>query len=69
MNIQEAIEKYQTIGYEYDEAESKVSQDIILSQIAKSKYRKNITIKGGVVIHNISNDIRRADEGFGYRFY
>lgn len=39
---------------------SKVAQDIILSKIAKSKYRNNITIKGGVVMFNITNDKRRA---------
>ena len=30
------------------------------SEIGKSKYRKNITVKGGVVMHNISKDMRRA---------
>jgi predicted nucleotidyltransferase component of viral defense system len=60
MNIREAIITYQRHGYEYADAESKVSQDIILSKIESSRYKNNITIKGGVVMHNISNDIRRA---------
>ena len=60
MNIREAIITYQSQGYEYVDAESKVSQDIILSKIGNSRYKNNITIKGGVVMHNISNDIRRA---------
>ena len=60
MNIREAIITYQSQGYEYADAESKVSQDIILSKIENSRYKNNITIKGGVVMHNISNDIRRA---------
>ena len=60
MNIKDAILIYQNNGYEYADAESKVSQDIVLSKIGNSKYKYNITIKGGVVIHNISNDIRRA---------
>jgi predicted nucleotidyltransferase component of viral defense system len=60
MNIKEAIIAYQRHGYEYADAESKVSQDIILSKIESSRYKNNITIKGGVVMHNISNDIRRA---------
>jgi predicted nucleotidyltransferase component of viral defense system len=60
MNIREAIIAYQRHGYEYADAESKVSQDIILSKIESSRYKNNITIKGGVVMHNISNDIRRA---------
>lgn len=60
MNIEQAIDNYEKLGYEFEEAESKVCQDIILYKIAKSKFSKNITIKGGVVMHIISNDMRRA---------
>ena len=60
MNIKDAILIYQNNGYEYADAESKVSQDIVLSKIWNSKYKNNITIKGGVVMYNISNNIRRA---------
>lgn len=60
MNIEKAIENYKKIGYEFEEAKAKVSQDIILLKISKSKYANNITIKGGVVMHSISNDLRRA---------
>ena len=60
MNIKDAILFYQNKGYEYADAESKVSQDIVLSKIWNSKYKNNKTIKGGVVMYNISNNIRRA---------
>ncbi|MDO4963469.1 MAG: nucleotidyl transferase AbiEii/AbiGii toxin family protein [bacterium] len=60
MNLQELIRKYVDNGYTDEDASSKVCQDLILTSISNSKYRKNITIKGGVVIHNLSNDIRRA---------
>ena len=60
MNIKDAILFYQNKGHEYADAESKVSQDIVLSKIWNSKYKNNITIKGGVVMYNISNNIRRA---------
>lgn len=60
MNIKDAILFYQNKGYEYADAESKVSQDIVLSKMWNSKYKNNITIKGGVVMYNISNNIRRA---------
>ena len=39
---------------------SKVCQDILLAKISKSSLNRNITIKGGVVMHNISKDNRRA---------
>ncbi len=60
MDIQELLEKYQDNGYNYEDASSKVCQDIILLKLSNSKFSRNITIKGGVVIHNISNDKRRA---------
>ena len=60
MNIYEIVNKYIKSGYSEDDAIPKVAQDIILLKIGNSKYNKNITIKGGVVMHNISNDMRRA---------
>ena len=60
MNIYELINKYVTAGYSEDDAIPKVAQDIILLKIGNSKYNKNITVKGGVVMHNISKDMRRA---------
>ena len=60
MNIESMIEEYTNIGYEYADASSKVCQDILLLKISNSSFKDNITIKGGVVMHSISNDIRRA---------
>ena len=47
-------------GYDFLDASAKVCQDIILAKISKSSLNRNITIKGGVVMHNISKDSRRA---------
>lgn len=60
MNLYELIQKYINKGYEAIDASTKVSQDIVLLKIFKSSFKNHITIKGGVVMHNISNDIRRA---------
>ena len=60
INLLESIDVYLEKGYEDAYATSKVAQDIILSKIAKSNYRNNITVKGGVVMFNITNDKRRA---------
>ena len=35
MNLRDMIEAYVEIGYDYDDAISKVSQDVILIKIAK----------------------------------
>ena len=60
MNLNELIQKYIDNGYKRIYAISKVSQDIILLKISKSKFKEHITIKGGVVMHSISKDKRRA---------
>ena len=60
MDIYELVNKYIVAGYSEDDAIPKVAQDIILLKIGNSKYKRNITVKGGVVMHNISKDMRRA---------
>ena len=60
MDIYEAVNKYVLAGYSEEDAIPKVAQDIVLLKIGNSKYSKNITVKGGVVMHNISKDMRRA---------
>ena len=60
MNINDLVNNYLLLGYEIADAQSKVCQDLILYKIGKSKYAHNITVKGGVVMHNISKSTRRA---------
>ena len=60
MNLEDIVRKNVEEGYELIDDRSKVAQDIILSKISKSEFKKNITIKGGVVMHSISNSVRRA---------
>ena len=60
MNLNDLVNNYLSLGYEIADAQSKVCQDLILYKIGKSKYAHNITVKGGVVMHNISKSTRRA---------
>lgn len=60
MNLNELVNNYLLLGNEVADAQSKVCQDLILYKIGKSKYAHNITVKGGVVMHNISKNSRRA---------
>ena len=60
MNLYELVQKYEEMGYKNADAVAKVAQDIILLKISKSRFNKNVTIKGGVVMHSISNDLRCA---------
>ena len=60
IDISKLAEQIKKEGYSEEYAEAKLCQDIIIYLIANSKFNKNITIKGGVVMGNISNDTRRA---------
>lgn len=60
INIIELVNKYIEEGYNEIYANAKVAQDIILSYLFKSDYKNNITLKGGVVMYNITKDRRRA---------
>lgn len=60
MNLLEEIEKVKKEEYDETNAQARVCQDIILYGIAKGNLSQYVTIKGGVVMRNISNDMRRA---------
>ena len=60
INIKELLIKVNEEGYSDEMAEAKLCQDIILLLFSKSRFNKNVTIKGGVVMRSISNNVRRA---------
>ena len=60
MNLNELVKKYEGKGYKSADATAKVAQDIILLKISKSGFHDNVTIKDGVIMYSISNDLRRA---------
>ena len=68
MNLNDLVNNYLSLGYEIADAQSKVCQDLILYKIGKSKYAHNITVKGGVVMHNISKSARRATRDLDFDF-
>ena len=60
MNLEILRRIYLNNGYTLANASAKICQDIVLNKISKSHIRKNVTIKGGVVMYGLSNDKRRA---------
>lgn len=60
MNLQKMIDEYVSEGLTVALASSRVCQDIVLKAIAGSVLSDNVTIKGGVVMRSITDDIRRA---------
>ena len=60
LNFEKLIEKYTELGYQYKTASSLAGQDVFIYKLFKSKYKDNITLKGGVIMHSISKDKRRT---------
>lgn len=68
MNLQEMIQENISLGYSDENAQAKVCQDLILLGLSKSSLSRNATIKGGVVMRSISNNVRRATQDLDIDF-
>ena len=68
MNLSDMVKNLQELGYKMDDAQARVCQDIILKAISKSSLSQNVTIKGGVVMRSITNNIRRATQDMDIDF-
>ncbi len=68
MKLYDEVKRIEALGYNEQNAQSKLGQDIILKAIADSGMSRNATIKGGVVMRSISNDARRATQDMDIDF-
>lgn len=68
MNLRKEIEKIKAEGYNEANAEARLCQDIILKSIAESSLNRNVTIKGGVIMRNLSKSVRRATQDIDLDF-
>lgn len=68
MNLHELTEEMKKIGYEPDDAEARVCQDIVLKALSLSPLSRNATIKGGVFMRSITNEVRRATQDMDIDF-
>lgn len=68
MNLRELTEEMQNIGYEPDDARARVCQDIVLKALSLSPLSRSATIKGGVVMRSITNNVRRATQDMDIDF-
>lgn len=69
INIAEMIQSENKNGYvQTDQASAKVAQDLILVAISGSSVNKNIAIKGGVVMMNKTQNVRRATRDIDLSF-
>lgn len=68
MNLSDMVRKMQELGYGRDDAEARVCQDVVLKAISQSSLSGNVTIKGGVVMRSMTNNIRRATQDMDIDF-
>lgn len=68
MNLSDMVRKMKELGYETDDAQARVCQDIVLKAISNSPLSRNVTIKGGVVMRSMTNNIRRATQDMDIDF-
>lgn len=68
MNLLKEIEKIKNEGYNEANAQARACQDVILYGISNGRLSRNVTIKGGVVMRNISKDARRATQDIDLDF-
>ena len=68
LSIKDMTDSYQNEGYSEINAQARVCQDIVLKAISESTLNRNVTIKGGIVMRNLSGDIRRATQDIDLDF-
>ena len=66
--IRDMIHHANEDGYNDENAEAKVCQDIVLKALSESSLCRNATIKGGVVMRSITGDARRATQDMDIDF-
>lgn len=68
MLIEEIINKYRKQGHSSRNANNLAAEEIILTKIASSELCENITLKGGIVMFNLSKNDRRVTQDIDFDF-
>lgn len=68
ISLEEEIQKCISQGFAEEQAIAKVGQDVILYAISRSHLNENITVKGGVVMRELSQNSRRATQDIDIDF-
>lgn len=68
MNLIIESKHYIDEGLNEQKASIKVCLDVFLYKLARSRYKENVTIKGGAVMQNISNYLRRFTKDIDFDF-
>jgi len=68
MNLNDIRQSYIEDGLDYQNASARAAQDVVLKMISASPLSEKVTIKGGVLIQQLSKDIRRATLDIDFDF-
>lgn len=60
MKIRNYIRKYYEAGNTINESRNLAAEEIVLTKIAASKYKDKITLKGGILMFNLTKNQRRV---------
>ena len=66
MLINEIINKYVKLGHSYRNAQNLAAEEIVLTKIASSPLANSVTLKGGIVMFNLTKSDRRVTQDIDF---
>ena len=68
MLIRELVNKYVELGHSFKNAQNLAAEEIMLTKIASSPLSDHVTLKGGIVMYNLSKNNRRVTKDIDFDF-
>lgn len=68
MNINDLVRKYVNLGHNFRNAQNLAAEEIVLNKIASSPLSEHVTLKGGIVMFNLTNNSRRVTQDIDFDF-
>lgn len=66
MLIKEIVDKYIASGHNYRNAQNLAAEEIVLSKISSSNLTEHVTLKGGIVMFNLTKSDRRVTQDIDF---
>lgn len=66
MTIKEIVNKYTSLGHNYRNAQNLAAEEIVLRKIASSPLSDHVTLKGGIVMFNLTKCDRRVTQDIDF---
>lgn len=66
MTIDELVNKYKNLGNDLKNAQNLAAEEILITAISKSELLEHLTLKGGIVMYNITKNNRRVTKDIDF---